>query len=232
MALLEEMGDEMNLGADANQLALLLTSASAPGTKKRKAAAAAAAAADADGDAGSQVGSASGGGGGKSNQKKCAKCSRFREMGTFPERCNTCKGCRNSERGLDRLCEKQGVTDWWADVKATKPKTLSKCLIAYETTTAAGKARGTKRGDFDIVSIKEYILACEGTRLSAEHKMMWEGEYYEWAKGASAGFLSQSEAENNWKTWIADDKVAKDTNGPRDYKRVEIKIADKVSSHA
>ena len=52
--------------------------------------------------------------------------------------------------------------------------------------------------------------------------MMWEGEYYEWAKTAPAGFLTEEEAKRNWKTWLADLQVERDQCGPRMNTRLKI----------
>ena len=55
------------------------------------------------------------------------------------------------------------------------------------------------KGPFPLLEAKEQIVASTGNRGSVKRKMMWEGEYIEWACGSKGGFLSKTEANANWK---------------------------------
>eukprot|EP00969_Alexandrium_andersonii_P301567 13331405-Alexandrium_andersonii.AAC.1 len=52
------------------------------------------------------------------------------------------------------------------------------------------REKATKAGDkvkFNIIAFKTEYKSREGTTKGNEGEMMWEGEYYEWAKTAKAG---------------------------------------------
>ena len=61
--------------------------------------------------------------------------------------------------------------------------------------------------------------------------MMWEGEYYEWAASAEAGFLSKVEREAKWKSFLDNESHARDQNGPRGYLRLLIHKGDYANDY-
>ena len=60
-------------------------------------------------------------------------------------------------------------------------------------------------------------------------RMICESEYYEWAATTPAGNLSRSEAQANWKKWMADPKWPHDEDGPRGFVRLFVKTRTVVS---
>ena len=65
-----------------------------------------------------------------------------------------------------------------------------------------------------------------GQRKEEIGEMMWEAEWYEFAKTAKAGYLSKVEAEAGWQAWMDDAEHPKDENGPRGYIRCLVKVKD------
>ena len=52
--------------------------------------------------------------------------------------------------------------------------------------------------------------------------MMWQGAYFEWAKTAAAGYLTQPEMEANWKMWDENPEHPRDWDGPRGFMQLAI----------
>ena len=83
----------------------------------------------------------------------------------------------------------------------------------------------------NMMSYIEEVRVQRGQRVQHEGEMMWEGEYYDWARGSKAGFLTRQEAEKNWREWEQDPSVASDTDGPRGYKRLWIRTRDVIMKY-
>lgn len=115
--------------------------------------------------------------------KRCTQCRVLKVVADFQRRQNVCKECRNAGRQLFGMAERQGKKEWLAELKTQKPKEFEKLL--NKVSTCAPNAQGRK--DFNLVMYAEEVYADNGVRSLMQRKMMWEGEYYEWARSAEAG---------------------------------------------
>ena len=69
----------------------------------------------------------------------------------------------------------------------------------------------------------------EGTRNKKLGEIMWEQEYYAFAKSPKGGFLTQEEMESNWKQFRKEGEHgerAMDEEGPRGYTRLYVRTGE------
>ena len=111
------------------------------------------------------------------------------------------------------------------DLESKDPKQAKSMFKAF----AKHRAKEDKEASsmkFSIFGYMQEWQASEGRRIEAQHEMMWEGEFLEFAKTAKAGFLSRQEAEGLWKEYETAGNVSRDMKGPRGYLRCAIKVKD------
>ena len=159
------------------------------------------------------VGSASEG---RARADKCKTCKKTKTKQEFKARQNSCKPCVNGDRALVRLAETQGKTAWLTDLKATKPKQYAKLHAAYMKSELGSNGRR----NFCLHTYIETLEAATGTRNEDKKKLMWEGEYLEFAKSAKGGYLSSAEAGSNWEAWKANPSHPRDNKGSRGFLRL------------
>ena len=159
--------------------------------------------------------------------KKCKVCSKWKELDEFNADQAKCKECFNNLRSLKRIAETQKCAKQLSKIEEQDPKQHAALLKAFTKERESCKKSGEKI-KFSIMGFKISYQSREGVRGEAEGEMMWEGEYKEFAKTAKAGFLSEAEADANWKAWLNDKTVARDNKGPRNYLRLFVKVRDKV----
>ena len=110
-------------------------------------------------------------------------------------------------------------------------KTDQKMMEGLHRSFIKAREKASKEGEklkFNIVTFQIHWKSTEGKRVQVEADMMWEGEYKEYAKTAKAGFLTDAEADSNWKAWLADPSHPSDDDGPRGYKRLAVKTGKKL----
>lgn len=154
--------------------------------------------------------------------KKCKDCKKDVPVEYFQDKQTSCFECRNIERQIMGMADRQKCTDWVRDLRANEPKEFAKLQAAVKKSTP--DLRG--RRHFDIVRYRETVYAKVGIRYEGQKKMMWEGEYMEWAKSAEAGYLTKQEAANNWARWGSDPNHPSDELGSRGYKRLLVHQGD------
>lgn len=158
-----------------------------------------------------------------SARKKCRRCKKQRSCTEFRKNQADCKNCQNAERSLQRLAERQNLTDWLAKLKTEKGGVeYNKLVVHY----SRQEGSTVKRKGFCLHHYQETIIATSGTRTDNKKKMMWEGEYIEWACGAKGGYLTKQEAAANWQAFLDDPGKKKDDKGPRGFRRVEVSKGD------
>ena len=160
--------------------------------------------------------------------KKCKTCGKFKEEDEFNASQAKCKECFNHARALQRIAGTQKSDVNLADLERDDPRQHAALMKAFIKERETSKKTGAKI-QFSFQTFKTTYESQQGVRGEAEGEMMWEGEYLEWAtKTAKGGYLSSQEAKNNWDQWMADKSVPRDTNGPRNYERLYVKVRDKV----
>ena len=160
--------------------------------------------------------------------KKCKTCGKFKEEDEFNASQAKCKECFNHARALQRIAGTQKSDVNLADLERDDPRQHAALMKAFIKERETSKKTGAKI-KFSFQTFKTTYESQQGVRGEAEGEMMWEGEYLEWAtKTAKGGYLSSQEAKNNWDQWMADKSVPRDTNGPRNYERLYVKVRDKV----
>ena len=160
--------------------------------------------------------------------KKCKDCSKWKEAKVdFNTDQSRCKECFNHDRSLIRMAERQGCKKEIAQLQRDDPKQHTALLKAFVKEREASKKAGDKI-KFSIKTFRISYQSRDGVRGEEVGEMMWEGEYFEFAKTAKAGFLSSEEATANWQKWKNDPEVARDNAGPRGYLRLYVKTGDKV----
>eukprot|EP00971_Amphidinium_carterae_P195285 3875094-Amphidinium_carterae.1 len=161
--------------------------------------------------------------------KKCTGCNEWKERNLhYHESQGRCKECSNLDRGLKRLAESQGMRSQLDSMQSDEGKLYSAMLKGYSKERQKIRRVGAKLK----FSINEFVVeykARVGSRAQEEGEMMWEGEYYEFARSIKMGSLSRSEAEQNWISFLEDPSIPKDWKGPRGYQRVWIKVRDTLS---
>lgn len=106
--------------------------------------------------------------------------------------------------------------------------------LAYKALMGAfvkHRAEQTKVGAKTSFNMLNYLVtwkATEGTRKAAFGEMMWEVEWYEFAKTVKCGHMTREEAEKQWNIWKGDEKWTRDNCGPRGYLRLWVKTKDVV----
>ena len=161
--------------------------------------------------------------------KKCTGCKKHKPCSCYHQDQNKCKDCFNHHRSLDRTAETQQCKDVLDKLKMDDEKqhdALVKAFVKHrDKMTNVGKTN-----DFSIKSFMLEYRARSGARKESVGEMMWEGEYYEFAKTAKAGYLSKAEAEANWAKWSADADWPSDSAGPRGYKRLWVATRDVLTN--
>eukprot|EP00971_Amphidinium_carterae_P195286 3875095-Amphidinium_carterae.1 len=147
--------------------------------------------------------------------KKCTSCNEWKERSLhYHESQGRCKECSNLDCGLKRLAESQGMRSQLDTMQSDEGKLIRRVGAKLK------------------FSINEFIVeykARVGSRAQEEGEMMWEGEYYEFARSIKMGSLSRAESEQNWKSYLEDPSIPKDWKGPGGYQRVWTKVRDTLS---
>eukprot|EP00974_Lingulodinium_polyedra_P062335 6018286-Lingulodinium_polyedra.AAC.1 len=85
-------------------------------------------------------------------------------------------------------------------------------LRMFPSAPGRGKARSKS---FKIAEYKEFIRSTTEVQRRTQGKMMWEEEYYEWAKTTAGGSLSVASAREQWTKMAAEDSgVVRCFDGP------------------
>jgi len=159
--------------------------------------------------------------------KKCSDCKKFVAESLYNESQTACQVCYNHVRAFRRTCISQGCSEEVAQFKRAEPLLFEGILKAFKKER---QVRMTKAGHirFQMTTLIQEVRAQTGLRKEKESELMWEGEFYEWAKGPKAGYLTEPEMRGQWKAFLADAKIARDSCGPRGYLRLAIPIKDSV----
>ena len=140
-----------------------------------------------------------------------------------------CKCCYNHRRSWSRYQEVQQCEE---EVQAVSDDAATQkfCFKAFCKNREQSK-KDHKRQVFNLGKFIESWRSTRGLRSEHQGEMMWEGEYFEFAQTAKAGFLTKPEREASWAAWLKDVKVPKDEAGPRGYRRVWVRTKDLVSTY-
>ena len=159
--------------------------------------------------------------------KKCAKCKKDLAMDDFNADQAACKECCKIHRNLRQLAMRNSELTWFDNLNEADKNGLVK---AY-TKEKKDAERESKKTNFSIKNFKEELAATEGTRVEGQHKLMWYGEYKEWAQTAPAGFLSIEDIDLNWAAWKSDPKLTPqfDNKGPRGTLRIPVLTGDYIN---
>ena len=158
-------------------------------------------------------------------EKKCQKCKKTLPIEDFHADQGRCKCCSKRVRGFTGLVSREGLNKEYEQMESDEPKEADRLYMAYCKHSNEQEKLVTKR-KFSLHEYFREYRSRRGFRLAGVGEMMWEGEYYEWAKTAKAGFLSDTEAKANWDKWLNDKSVAKDMGGPRGYRRCRVRVRD------
>lgn len=162
--------------------------------------------------------------------RKCSDCKKWQAPICFNEGQARCKTCYNNRRAFARCISVQGVSNTIMDLESRDPKQHNAMFAAFCKSRAITE-KGIQKVKFSVHGFMQEWKASEGLRKEAVYEMMWEGEFFEFARSAKGGFLTDSEARDMWRQLLDDAQVPKDDMGPRGYKRVSIKVADRSSKY-
>ena len=85
---------------------------------------------------------------------------------------------------------------------------------------------------FSIKLFRETLEASSGTRVEGIRRMMWYGQYKNWAQSAVGRFLSQEETDHTWSSWKAPgSKVITDKNRLRGVQRFAVKVSGEIHDY-
>ncbi|CAK9041292.1 unnamed protein product [Durusdinium trenchii] len=160
--------------------------------------------------------------------KKCNSCTKWKlRKEAFNADQKKCKDCFNHIRSLHRVAASQKCGTDMKKLEEEDPKQYNALMKEFVKIREQSRKAGDKL-KFSIQAFRVSWKSREGERKENVGEMMWEEEYYQWAKTAKAGFLSRQEAESNWNTWLNDKDWPRDTAGPRGYIRLYVRTADKI----
>ena len=160
------------------------------------------------------------------DSKQCKKCKESKDSGSFNKDQGICKSCFGDQRHFARLVSTQMGDGWMATTKQQDPKKIEMLEKEFQLERKVC-AREERKINFSVKNVIERTSSESGTKLKVGAKMMWQGEYFEWAKTAAAGFLSDTEMKANWARWDADPSHPSDHDGPRGYKQLAVPNFDK-----
>eukprot|EP00439_Symbiodinium_sp_Y106_P021790 s7745_g2.t1 len=160
--------------------------------------------------------------------KKCKGCGKWLEMKDFNDQQSKCKGCNNDVRALARLAERQNCKEDLSQMERDDPKQHAALMKAYSKERKQTLKSGEKVR-FSIAQFKLTYKSSTGIRSAAEGEMMWQGEWFEEAKKAKHGYLSQTEADEMWQKWLSTPTHPRDNHGPRNRLRLWVKVRDVLS---
>jgi len=132
---------------------------------------------------------------------------------------------------------------WYKDLKDNNPPEYFKLVRQYmkdcpamKDATKVLKAKGKGktdsrcRGFFPMMVYREMIISKMTQQSMCQKKLMWEREYFAFAKKPKGGELTKTEMEANWASWLADPTIARDFEGPRGSVRLLVRTGDFVNS--
>lgn len=105
-----------------------------------------------------------------SELKRCLSCHVDEPADEFQQRQTKCKECRNSDRQLQHLANRQGKTTWLNDLRLRSPKEYSLLNKVVQKVVPDGRGRR----DFNLAQYIENMTASSGIEHVCEKKMMWE----------------------------------------------------------
>ena len=163
--------------------------------------------------------------------KKCSAaggCGKWLLVSEFHCGQSKCKSCNNSIRQLQRSLDAQDCRTEVELLASNDEKQHIALLRSFSKAREKSKASSEKL-KFNVRTWQAEWKAKEGTRKEEEGEMMWEGEFYEWAATAKAGFLSKTEMQARWEAWKAKiPSYPHDKHGPRGYLRLYVPTKTKI----
>lgn len=163
--------------------------------------------------------------------KKCNCCKKFLDRDQFHEDQARCKKCSSTLRSIAALAKSQNFTAELEKMKQVDIKQYEALLRSFSKTREEA-SRLSQKIKFSLVTFREEYKSRSGVMNNAEAEMMWEGEYFEYAKTAKAGFLSEAEMKANWQAWLADPEHPRDNDGPRGFLRLAVRTKDKIVDYS
>ena len=170
----------------------------------------------------------------REDSKKCSECHKTKDAAAFNEDQNRCRDCFNDVRALYRVAKTQGCTAAVTELRTNSPRGFQALQKAFAKERDEVRRSGRKL-KFQVHVFIQSLEKRAGFRSSEIGEMMWEGEFYAHCETAKMGFLSRQEANQLWKTYLAEAERgdrATDEDGPRGYKRVWVKTKDQGEKYS
>ena len=152
--------------------------------------------------------------------KKCKRCKMVRPLSEFFQGQAGCKPCSKDVRNLENHARSSGEVGWF---KALSEGEMDALLQAYQKERQRASKERTKI-KFNMTTYKEKTVHSVGTRREGRRRMMFEEQYYAWARTAEGGSLSRQQAEKEWKDMKLDPNVPREGDEEADDFKMGIKI--------
>ena len=154
--------------------------------------------------------------------KKCTGfCGKKKVASEFHKDQTKCKECNTHERAFWRQAAQQECKQEMSELQKSDPQ-MHKDIVKAFVKERIKCGQEEKKIKFSISTFKKSLQSRSGDRCENQRQMMWHGHWLEEAKTAKHGYLTPEEAQSKWDTWLADETVYKDNNGPRGFRRVAV----------
>ena len=141
-----------------------------------------------------------------------------------------CQECSASQKALQRISKAQNCSAQLEHLRTDNDKCHTALVKAFAKEREDARRIG-RRIHFQVMSFVTEWVSTAGVRKEEVGEMMWEGEWLEESKKAKHGFMSRSEAESKWKSWVQDPLVPKDSEGPHQCLRCWVKTKDQLGRY-
>ncbi len=152
----------------------------------------------------------------KAMKVRCRGCCKGYSDSDFPVSSIFCWDCKRALDNIARQARAQGpdAQTWLSECRKDELKVRVILQSYFEKCPPATMSRGKSRGTWNLVSYMETYRAESSVRRTAKGKLMWFGEFMEFAMSTKGGRLAEDEAKGRWEAMRADPDVLKDEGGP------------------
>ena len=168
-----------------------------------------------------------------SDWKKCADCRKWKGISEFYNDQSKCRQCSNRRRNFSRTIDAQGYAKTVKDLETNDPK-QSASMFQNFCKFKDNQEKTAEKIKWSFMGFQQDWYSKEGMRKEGVWEMMWEGEHKEFAQSAKGGFKTDSEIKSEWAQMLLEAEQGKrggDEDGPRGYKRVAVKVKDRMSEY-
>ncbi len=147
---------------------------------------------------------------------KCRGCMKGYDLSEFPMSSAFCWECKRALDNIGRQAKAQGkgAQEWFRNTRRDEGKVRKVLQSYFAHCPPRGGTTTKKRGQWSVGSYLETYRASSEVSKKKKGKMMWWGEYLEFATSPAGGKMTDEDAAVQWREMLNDPDAITDEGGP------------------